>query len=473
MIDIINDDVIKWAAAYSGIKFHALLTDPPYHLLETVKRFGKPNSAPAKFGKDGAFSRASRGFMGQVWDGGDIAFNPETWSALGEHLLSGAFGVAFASARGWHRLAVAIEDAGFIIHPTIFAWGYASGFPKATRIDNRVDGGLENVWQNHRYGLQALKPASEPIIIFQKPFEGRPLDNITKSGAGALNIGATRIGLKENDGRWPANLLLVHSPECKFVGTKTVKGYIINRWTDNAHPFGGGAGNPYETIYSDEIEVESWECANNCAVRMLDEQSGILKSGKPSGERKDQYEGRVAYREYGKIPITGYGDEGGASRYFYNANWSLDIEEGFSNSDPIIYQSKASRAEREAGLENIDAKRSNYRPNESEDGYNNNDLSARIHRSVPRKNPHPAIKPLSLTQYLAKLLLPPEQYGPRRILVPFGGTMSEAIGAMLAGWEEITAIELSEEYCQIGEKRIRFWENLIPKTRQISLFKED
>ena len=79
-----QNDVLEWAKTYDGPKFHALICDPPYEL----------------------------GFMGRQWDKSGIAFNPETWAALTEHLHPGAFGMAFASTRGWHRMAVAIEDAG-------------------------------------------------------------------------------------------------------------------------------------------------------------------------------------------------------------------------------------------------------------------------------------------------------------------------------------------------------------------------
>ena len=136
--DITHGDVLAWAAAYDGPLFHALITDPPYHLTEITKRFGGPNAKPAQYGSDGAFQRTSRGFMNAQWDGGDIAFRPETWAALGRLLHPGAFGMAFASTRGFHRMAVAIEDAGFIIHPMI-CWNFASGFPKATRIDVQID----------------------------------------------------------------------------------------------------------------------------------------------------------------------------------------------------------------------------------------------------------------------------------------------------------------------------------------------
>jgi len=73
------------------------------------------------------------------------------------------------------------------------------------------------------------------------------------------------------------------------------------------------------------------------------------------------------------------------------------------------------------------------------------------------RNFHPTLKPLKLTRYLATLLLPPAEYAPRRILIPFAGTFSEGIGAMLAGWEEVTGIEMEGEYCQLGRLRAQWW----------------
>ncbi len=79
---IINADAIQWAEEYEGELFHALICDPPYHLTTITDRFGKEDSAPAKEGTDGAFKRLSTGFMNQVWDGGDIAFQKSTWEAV-------------------------------------------------------------------------------------------------------------------------------------------------------------------------------------------------------------------------------------------------------------------------------------------------------------------------------------------------------------------------------------------------------
>lgn len=123
----------------------SVVTDPPYHLTSVVKRFGGPNAAPAKEyhtgvygggfdpkgkGTGAAFARMSKGFMNQVWDGGDIAFRPELWAEVFRVLKPGGFVAAFGSSRGYHRMACAIEDAGFDIRDSLM-WVYGSGFPKS------------------------------------------------------------------------------------------------------------------------------------------------------------------------------------------------------------------------------------------------------------------------------------------------------------------------------------------------------
>jgi len=387
MIKVINDDILNWCKEYSGEKFHALLSDPPYHLTSITKRFGKKGSAEAQYGKDGAFQRASKGFMGKEWDGGDVAFNPDTWGMLAEHLYDGAFGMVFASSRGWHRLAVAIEDAGLIIHPSIFGWVYGSGFPKATRVkDERFDG--------HRYGLQALKPALEPIIVFQKPYDGKPIDNITKTGAGTLNIDGARIG---------TDYIEAHGGGVNVEGRKYGNGLGIPSIDRGTNPHNGRWPSNF---YVDQIMAEA-----------LDQQSGISKSlGGKSGHTA-AYQGGYKEEYYGEEK-PGFGDVGGASRFFFR------VEEQLEDADLVQYIPKASTKEREAGI---------------------------------GKSVHPTVKPISLAKYLATLLLPPIEYAPRRLLVPFSGVSSEMIGASQAGWEEIVGIEKDEEYVNLAQKRIEYW----------------
>lgn len=124
-------DVMDWAASYDGPKFHAMLVDPPYHLHD---------------------GKGKGGFMQREWDGAhDISFKPETWRALAQHLLPGAFILALASSRGWHRLACAMEGSGLIMQPSIFVnglemdiplcigWANSQSFPKASNISTQID----------------------------------------------------------------------------------------------------------------------------------------------------------------------------------------------------------------------------------------------------------------------------------------------------------------------------------------------
>ena len=207
------------------IMVDAIVTDPPYHLTSIVERFGKEGSAPAQFGTDGAFKRASTGFMGKEWDGGDIAFDPMTWSLCLGLLKPGGHLIAFSASRNYHRMAVAIEDAGFEIRDQIM-WIYGSGFPKSHNIGKQVDkiqgnereivgkgkpmsslGVLhDDSWESDSnynetkgdtewegWGT-ALKPAHEPIVLARKPISEKSIaDNVLEWRTGAINIDGCRI----------------------------------------------------------------------------------------------------------------------------------------------------------------------------------------------------------------------------------------------------------------------------------------
>lgn len=101
----------------------AIVTDPPYGLTSITKRFGKEDSIPAKEGKDGSFARLSKGFMGKTWDGTGIEYNVEFWKKCFKVLKPGGYLLAFGGTRTFHRIACAIEDAGFEIRDTLM-WLY-------------------------------------------------------------------------------------------------------------------------------------------------------------------------------------------------------------------------------------------------------------------------------------------------------------------------------------------------------------
>jgi hypothetical protein len=621
-VTLVCDDVLAWAQNYTGPKFHAMLTDAPYHLTEkgsfsTGEHYGAPRSEDDKTRR-----RLSRtGFMGKDWDGGDIAFKPDTWKALAQHLLPGAFGMCFASSRGWHRLACAIEDAGLIIHPSIFGWGFSQGFPKASRIDTQVDrangrefedryalgaylkqrrqsldvsedevnnwlgatrkcahyestspgfarvptpedwmilksclkldnrfdalidrvgaerevigkgdaglgkrhpahnGGYEpdynltapatplaQAWAEHRYGLQALKPALEPIIVFQKPYQGRSVQSIVQHGAGALWIDGARVGVGEQwwergdappdaatalmqgvHGRWPSNFALCHTDQCVRVGEQQVKsesGGNVATHHKGKQGYGGNSRD-FVTIGHKDANgnetVAAWQCAPGCPVAALDLQAGERKPPWGKGvsiSRTKSWKQSSAERiaDHGK-----YQDGSNASRFFATMDWSLDIAERLAQADPAFYCAKASRGERDTGLEGEVQRRTTAygqikvrtcrvcgsrrndgmpyptSPSCGHDDWSWQDVTAEGSRGGSARNPHPTVKPLKLTQWLATLLLPPAAYAPRRLLIPFAGTASEGIGAMLAGWEEIVMIEQDHGYVDIAKARVDYW----------------
>lgn len=462
---LIQSDAIEWAENYAARMetynlppFHALLCDPPYELK----------------------------FMGRDWDSTGVSFRTETWQAFRHIMHPGAFGMAFSSARGFHRMAVAIEDAGFRIHPMI-GWVYGSGFPKATKIKDN------HAFEGHRYGLQALKPALEPIIVFQKPYANKPLDDIVATGAGALWIDGGRIGTGgekfqdrfsdpanrtgivgtdlgitnsskekfqaaqkesidnlQSMGRWPANFAITHHSDCRVVGTQD-DDYQINRFTDGAKPFGDGVGHEF---VSESIEGTSivWECVEGCPARAMNEQSGQLKSGKFADHHRITSEWGYHGGERDVTPRSAtYGDTGDAARFFHQSQWN------FENVDPFLYQAKAAKKERNAGLDNTEYIVSDGREKSIDNAY--------LRGETKRHNPHPTIKPIALTKHLASLLLPPAEYAPRNLFVPFAGVASEMIGALLAGWDAVTGIELQNEYIEIGNARINHWIKKVEETK--------
>ena len=251
-------EVVRGLAANS---IDAVVTDPPYALVSIVKRFGKAGAKPTTGGD--VYARAGSGFMGKIWDTGETAFDPAFWAEVLRVAKPGAHLVAFSGTRSYHRLACAIEDAGWEIRDQL-AWAYGSGFPKSHDVERgiaemqctlpgrhyarsipaeakRRDG--DHVCPptpdslDHEGEGTALKPAWEPIAFARKPLEGTVAANVQAHGTGAINVDGCRVEgtkpLRENTdgaegmfgmgsrvaagssdvGRWPANLIHDGSPE--------------------------------------------------------------------------------------------------------------------------------------------------------------------------------------------------------------------------------------------------------------------
>lgn len=358
--------------------------------------------------------------MGKSWDGGDVAFQCDTWKEVARVCKPGAILLAFGGTRTFHRLACAIEDAGWEIRDTI-CWLYGSGFPKSLDISKAIDNsagverkvvGASGNGRPNRAGKfshslaqpqteggsitapatdsaklwngwgTALKPAWEPIIVAMKPLDGTFSENAQKHGIAGLNIDGARI----------------HSPgsEARDYTVKRLKpGATLNKTGGNWRPEDGEeyrgttkAGRFPANLILDEVAAE-----------MLDEQSGDLQSGLMNpGQPRNASMGKGGYM--GDFPdtctLTGtYGDSGGASRFFYTA--------------------KASRSERGEG------------------------------------NDHPTVKPLDLMKYLCKLTSTPTG---GKILDPFAGSGTTLVAVREMG-RTCVGIELEESHCKIVIERLR------------------
>jgi DNA modification methylase len=486
--------LMPWLPANS---VDAIVTDPPYGLS----------------------------FMGKGWDHGvpGVPFWIEALRVLkpGGHML------AFGGTRTYHRLAVAIEDAGFDIRDCLM-WLYGSGFPKSHDVSKAIDkangkhevdrrkfgeyirsarqasglsaaevnrhmrmpqgvgwwegkgvgekwdlhlpsratyarlktllsldgsfdyliewaeaerevlgtsangiagGTKQHAGQDEAWGFSetfnitapatdaarewqgygtALKPAWEPIILARKPMAGTVATNVLQHGTGALNIDGCRIA-----GDVPTT---VH-------GVSSRQGEVYGKFREEPQAFTpNSAGRWPANVMLDEG-----------AAAMLDAQSGERPAGNPAINRRGSTTGTsIGGRgTYGTASpqevITGYGDTGGASRFFYTA--------------------KASREERNAGLRGMPERK----PHADEPNGRAWDIPGS--HSTPRANHHPTVKPVDLMRWLVRLITPPGGL----VLDPFNGSGSTGCAAVAEGFDYL-GMELDAEYVAISERRIAWWQ---------------
>jgi site-specific DNA-methyltransferase (adenine-specific) len=280
----------------------SVVCDPPYHLTSIVKRFSKAKPRAQMHDKHkgnikaAQYSRLSKGFMGQSWDGGDVAFQSETWAEVLRVLKPGGHLIAFSGTRTYHRMACSIEDAGFEIRDQL-AWAYGSGFPKS----HNQPGG----WGT------ALKPSWEPIALARKPLNGTVAANMAKWGTGALNIDGCRI---EAAGR-----PLIESKSEPSIST-----------------FGDGLNGSRHAGTTDQGRWPANLChdgSDEVVAGFPETESGLYKAGSvPKGVRKVY--GQDAAAGYVTQADT-YGDSGSAARFFYCAKATTE-ERGAGNNHPTV-----------------------------------------------------------------------------------------------------------------------------------------
>lgn len=134
------------------------------------------------------------GFMGKEWDRTGIAYDKEMWELALQLLKPGGYLLSFGGSRTYHRMACAIEDAGFEIRDQIM-WIYGTGFPKSLNIPKALDkiGAVEKAKEMDGWGT-ALKPAHEPIVVARKPLSEKTVaENVLKHGTGGINIDSSRV----------------------------------------------------------------------------------------------------------------------------------------------------------------------------------------------------------------------------------------------------------------------------------------
>jgi site-specific DNA-methyltransferase (adenine-specific) len=309
--------------------------------------------------------------MGKRWDASGIAYDTTLWAECLRVLKPGGHLIAFGGTRTYHRMTVAIEDAGFEIRDSIL-WLYATGFPKSHNLDGDWKG-----WGT------ALKPAHEPAVLARKPLTGTVADNVLTWGTGALNIDGSRVG-SSGGTQWVSD------------GAKGDDGQ-----------FGGGIKDG--KIAS--INAGRWPAnviLDEHAAEALDAQSGHSVS-KATPRHNGEFKSFSKGKNYAHT-AHGHDDSGGASRFFYIA--------------------KASRAEREAGLDAPAGERANH---------------------------HPTVKPITLMRHLVRLVTPKGGV----VLDPFMGSGSTGCAAILEGMRFV-GIDITAEYVDIAERRIQHYLNQNP-----------
>lgn len=365
---LINNDCLLALDELEENSVDAIVTDPPYEL----------------------------NFMGKGWDNAGVSFNKETWAKCLRVLKPGGYLLAFGGSRTYHRIACAIEDAGFEIRDCIM-WLYGSGFPKSMNIGLAIDKkkGIEseivghstnkihlenlgNAGYKEEFDIKkaknewagwgtALKPSYEPIIVARKPLDGSCVANVMKWGVGGLNIDECRVG---------DEVVSIHNaPTGSFAGGEYGRGSDTESYRNSVGRF------PANTIF-DTQDGEEWR------------------------------------------------------RYFYCA--------------------KASKNDRDEGLEEFTTKTSGQMTEQKEGSAG---ITAFTGSRSPKKNNHPTVKPTELMRYLVRLVTPKggTVLDPFMGSGSTGKAVACENNERNAEYKFI-GIEKETEYCKIAEARIKYVE---------------
>ena len=435
----------------------SIVTDPPYEL----------------------------GFMGRSWDSTGIAFQKETWELCFKVLKPGGHLLAFSGSRTYHRMAVAIEDAGFEIRDQVM-WLYGSGFPKSMNIGKALDKKLGNEREFLGTNLKkagdmrggnyvkggdyksieleitkgntewegwgtALKPAHEPLVLARKPLsEKSVVDNVLKHRTGGINIDECRV--EGNDAKYPDS-----NPDFRDQGRQSKENMGIDKLsfgqTENvkrkkvvrkSRDENGVWTNDNSGMKAEGSEYADADPRGRFPSNVMHDGSDVVKDIFPNTKSSNVSRERKAGTEFGQSSgwnkhnnvdsglMPAYGDDGSASRYFYCA--------------------KTSKAERNQGLDNLPTKKASSmpgrrNPDDMKDSKIDNDVTGRF--VTQKKNIHPTVKPIKLMKYLCRLSTP----NGGTVLDPCMGSGSTGMAAKEENFDFI-GIEKEKEYFNIATARI-------------------
>lgn len=442
---IYNMDCIYGMKQIDDNSVDSIVTDPPYDLtsqrvyskVKDIREIKGEGVLADNIKNNTAYGSLCKGFMGKQWDGTGIAFKKELWKEAYRILKPGGYLLSFGGTRTYHRMASAIEDAGFEIRDMI-EWVYGSGFPKSLNIGKALDKKLGNERKVIGYGLSgskethntynmhyeegktkslmggeynitkgtsefegfgtALKPAHEPICMARKPLSERTVvENCLKFGTGGINIDDSIIEIdksKETDGR---------------VGTDEVRGE--KKGLNSTSIFG-----------CTEKGVQMYKKQGRFPANLIHDNSEEVKSCFPNE----------------------------SSRFFKSCELT------YEDITSLYYCAKASKGERNKGCEDLEEKAFPDRK----------DLdSANVpqNRSKnPKSNFHPTVKPIKLMEYLVKLVTRKDGI----VLDPFVGSGTTAVACAKNGYDFI-GFEKEKEYIEIINARLK------PYIAQTRLFKEE
>jgi DNA modification methylase len=409
--EILAGDCREVMAAMDAESVDSIVSDPPYG-LSAAKNSGKSSRG---------------GFMGKEWDHGVPGV--EFWTEALRVAKPGAHLLAFGGTRTYHRLACAIEDAGWEIRDCVM-WVYGSGFPKSLDVSKAIDkaagaerevvgpkvfggghlaskvrqkkpgtqhDGWERPWQNDQEHIDrinsitapatdaakqwsgfgtSLKPSYEPVIVARKKLIGTVAQNVLTHGTGGLNIDGCRVPHGGD-----VDMTEVQRQQAEGTGNAIGKGFVGSILGKEVPMYKPGGRWPANLIHDGSDEVV-----------------GLFPQAK--GASSNSATGKSIWNSgSGGVPLRpGYGDTGSAARFFYMA--------------------KCSKKDRNEGLEGV-------------------------------VNHHPCLKPTALMRYLCRLVTPPGGI----VLDPFMGSGSTGKAAILEGFRFI-GIEREAEYVEIARARI-------------------